>query len=81
MTITLTCRENFRKVCNVLKLKFHQVMRRVTIRKLIKKYPTGNFFCIERGHAFAVIDGVTHMEDNLNNYLKDAWKIEKINRL
>lgn len=33
---------------------------RITINQFIKKHPKGRFFCVHRGHAFAIIDGVLY---------------------
>lgn len=33
---------------------------RITITQFIKKHPKGRFFCVHRGHAFAIIDGVLY---------------------
>lgn len=35
-------------------------VQRITINQFIKKHPEGRFFCANRGHAFAIIDGVLY---------------------
>ena len=65
------------KVCKILNINAKQVKRHGTIKKLISQFPQGNLFCLIRGHAFALIDGVSHGEDNLNKYIEGAWKITK----
>lgn len=32
----------------------------ITLNQLIKEYPKGKIYCVKRGHAFTVIDGVIH---------------------
>lgn len=34
--------------------------RQVSIATFCKYHPQGSFYCIVRGHAFAVVDGVVH---------------------
>jgi len=63
------------KACKILNLEAKQVKRHGTISKFIRQFPNGNFFCTERGHAFTVIDGTVHNEDNLNRHLDGAWLI------
>lgn len=33
---------------------------RITINQFTKKHPNGRFYCIVRGHAIAIIDGVVY---------------------
>ncbi len=66
------------KVCKLLNLKAKQVKRSGTLKKFINQFPKGNYFCIKRGHAFAVIDGVSHDEDLMNSHIQGAWLITKI---
>jgi hypothetical protein len=33
---------------------------RITINQFIKKHPKGRFYCLVRGHAIAIIDGVLY---------------------
>lgn len=32
----------------------------ITLNQLVKNYPKGKLYCLKRGHAFTVIDGVVH---------------------
>lgn len=32
----------------------------ITLNQLVKNHPTGKLYCLKRGHAFTVIDGVVH---------------------
>ena len=33
---------------------------KITINQFIKKHPVGRFFCVHKGHAFAIVDGVLY---------------------
>lgn len=33
---------------------------RITIKKFIEKHPEGRYYCLCRGHAFAIVDGVLY---------------------
>ena len=65
----------FKKVCKTLNLKTKNIQRSGTVRKLIKRYPKGNIFCLMRGHAFAVIDGVSHDVYSDGCRIREAWII------
>ena len=65
------------KACKILNLEAKQVKRHGTVKNFIIKYPTGNYFCIKRGHAFAIINGKVFDLNNLNSYLQGAWLINK----
>ena len=40
-------------------LKYYKVIRStITVNKFLQKYSKGRFYCVRRGHAFAVVDGV-----------------------
>ncbi len=41
--------------------------KKITLNQLVKQYPVGKLYCLIRGHAFTVIDGVVH----------DTWKVGK----
>jgi len=70
-------RKFLQRVCKILNVTAKQVKRHGSLRGFINKFPQGNYYCTERGHAFAVIEGVSHGEDNLNNHIKGAWLITK----
>lgn len=65
------------KVCKRLNIAAKQVKRHGTLGRFIKLFPEGNYYCHKRGHAFAVINGVSHDNDNLNSLIKGAWRITK----
>jgi len=67
-----------RKVCKELGLKALYAKKKGTINTFIKQRPKGKFFCLRRGHAFAVIDGIVHGESNTDCHLKIAWAIKPI---
>ena len=33
---------------------------KITLNKLIKKHPKGKLYCLIRGHAFAIVDGIVN---------------------
>jgi hypothetical protein len=66
---------NFKKVSKLLNLETRNIQRSGTVRKLIKRYPKGNIFCLMRGHAFAVIDGVSHDVYSDGCRIREAWII------
>lgn len=59
-------------------VKMTQVARSGTPRRLIKKHSTGRFYCLKRGHAFAIIDGLICDGTSYDCQIKYAWKIEKV---
>lgn len=36
------------------------ISNRITINQFIKKHPKGRFYCLVRGHAIAIVDGVLY---------------------
>ena len=64
-------------ICKDLHITAKQVKRHGTLKSFLSKFKTGNYFCTERGHAFAVIDGISHEEERLNRHIKGAWLITK----
>lgn len=42
------------------KLGHYSVSNSITINQFIKKHPKGRFYCLVRGHAIAIIDGVLY---------------------
>lgn len=64
-------------VCRILEIKAIQVKRSGTLKKFLIQNPKGNFWCLKRGHAFAIIDGVVHDEKNENCHIKGCWLITK----
>ena len=70
--------KNCKKVFDKLGLVARQVKRSGTLRTLIKKYPQGNLYCLMRGHAFCVIDGVAHDVKSENVIIIRAWLIGHI---
>lgn len=69
--------ENCKKVFANLGLSAKQVKRSGTLRSLIKKQPVGNLFCLMRGHAFCVLNGVAHDVKSENVLILKAWLITK----
>lgn len=48
----------------------------ITINQFTKKHPEGRYFCVVRGHAFAIIDGVVY--DHSSGFKKRiiaAWRV------
>lgn len=41
------------------------IFEKVSVGKLLKKHPTGKLFCLIRGHAFTIVDGV----------INDTWNV------
>ena len=73
----IVARKVLQKVCKSLNLEAKQVKRSGTLKKLIVQYPEGKLFCLKRGHAFALIDGVIHDENRLSSHIKGAWLISR----
>ena len=66
-----------KKICEELNLEIKLVKRSGTVSKFIKLFPKGNYYCIKRGHAFAVIDGVAHDLTRPHSIIRYAWLIKK----
>lgn len=51
-------------------------INRITINQFIKKHPVGVYYCIHRGHAFAIKDGVLydHTEGG-RRQIYAAWRV------
>lgn len=64
------------KVCHSLNLEAKQVKRSGTINKLVSLYPKGRLYCLKRGHAFALINGIVYDVNKLNSHIKGAWLIK-----
>jgi hypothetical protein len=71
----VSCKKKLRKVCKVLNLNFKQVKRHGTVQSFINTFPTGNYFCTKRKHAFAIINGKISDSTLAGSYLKGAWLI------
>ena len=49
---------------------------RITVSKFLQKHPEGRFFCVSRGHAYAVIDGkVYDYKKGPRRQIVAAWRI------
>lgn len=49
---------------------------RITINQFTKKHPKGRFFCMCRGHAFAIVDGVVYDHtQSPRRQIKYAWRV------
>lgn len=70
----IVAKRYMQKVCDILGIDAKQVRRSGTLNKLKAKFNKGKYFCLKRGHAFAVIDGVAHDVDG-NVHIKGAWLI------
>lgn len=57
-----------------------QVARSGTPNKLIKRYPKGKIYCVQRGHCFAIIDGIIKDGTSYNSILHNAWLVTKENK-
>jgi uncharacterized protein YbaR (Trm112 family) len=66
------------KICKDLGIEFKMVKRSGTVRKLIAKYPQGNFVCTVAHHAFPIIEGVPHDLKSLNQRILQAWWVRPI---
>lgn len=64
-------------VCKELNLTAKQVKRSGSLRKFIRTFSKGRYFCSKSGHAFAVVDGVLHDENTLGSHIQGAWLITK----
>jgi len=59
-------------------LNAKQVARSGSVNKIIKKYPYGRFFCVKRGHAFALIDGIIcDNQTSPYSHINFAWRLTK----
>lgn len=51
---------------------------RITINRFIKENPRGRFYCLVRGHAIAIVDGVLHdFEEKPRRQIKLAYRISE----
>ncbi len=49
---------------------------RTTINKFVKDHPKGRFYCVVRGHAFAIIDGVVYDHSKKpRRQIQHAWRV------
>ena len=49
---------------------------RITVSKFLQKHPEGRFFCVSKGHAFAIIDGkVYDYKKGPRRQIVAAWRV------
>jgi hypothetical protein len=65
-----------KKVLKKLNLSSIPVKRSGSLEGFIRKFPKGSYYCIKRGHAFAVVDGEVYNERKMGSHIKCAWRIE-----